>query len=139
MSKYVITKLNYELFEENHADGEGKFINSWNERPNLKQYDSVKDLLNDIQYVDCDAMDLSIQDIFECDPLREHDYGYFEGMIIVNLYGTDGDIIRPDEEDIEEWMNDARMLYGLRISVHIAKIEDLTKEDASEMILLDNH
>lgn len=139
MTKYIITKLNYELFEESHADGEGKFINSWNERPNLKKYDSVKDLLEDIQYIEYDPMDLAIQDIFECDPLREHDYSYFEGMIIVNLQSSKNDIIRPDDDDLDQWLNDKRMLYGLRISVRVAKIDDLSEEDMSQMILLGNY
>lgn len=129
--KYFATSCEFTLHEADWNEGEGKFISRWDEVDCMESAESIEDVLEQVNYLDCDMSgEMSLNEVFENDPCQDKDYGRFDADLLVDINGET--ITKPTEEKSKQFERGEVKLYALHIRVHINKQADLAEDDIKQ-------
>lgn len=126
-NRYYATSCEFRLIEDDYEKGELSTISIWNENVNPKKAESVKDILENVPYLWCNAFGSNVHELFQNDPVEEGDYSRFDADLQVGVNGDD--LTKPSDEDIELWKKGEAKIYALHITLYIRKLTDLSKDD----------
>ena len=113
------------LHEDDWKEGEGNLVCCWDEACVIQPAASVKEVLQQVPYLRCDAYNNEIE--FENDPCQDNEGCRFDADLCVNYINEN--IVKPTKKDLEEFKAGKKKLYALHVCVYITKLQDLDADD----------
>jgi len=127
-TKYFATTCEFTLHEDDWNEGEGKLLSVWDEADCIKASDTIKGVLEQVNYLDDDYEGKRpVAEVFENDPCEDKEHSLFEADLLVDHDGEH--IIRPSAEKYKQFECGVVKLYALHITVVIKKQSELDEDD----------
>ena len=104
---YLI-KTNFDVYEDNYNEGEGKFVTAWSHQSEHKAIESALQ-----QHFEQVGLSYDVNYIYEDDGMRHY------------FWTVDDDCIEATEKQIEQWKRGEIKLYSQNANINVYKLEKL--------------